>query len=468
MTRIVGFALLLLLALPAPESAADEPYIDYVMRRVSEGLAARGARHVADRLEGADLVALYAGNLKREKAPEWFITEALNQAATWLEMETDPWIRACLVEALADLDGDQRRQHLDALLADPDPTVRARAAEYLPEALSPAEERALLEGLGTETVWWVRKQLVFALAGGRTDESLVLLHRSLHHPSRDVRAAASEALRSRPDPRNLEPLIEALDQAGLVGEESPVWALGDLGEPAAAEAVIRQAESPYAPVRRGAAWALGKLGDARGVSVLGRLIEDADGMVQQAAAEALAALHGSAAARALIGYLAAAPSEKRLVTALGTNRDELVRACEDMGLKDIPLREACDLLKEHIKDRPATFWSSGDLHSVFYSPFNAKAREVAPRKGRSAIGWEDFIGKSNGGTKQRIPAGTRVTIWKAAEHAGETWLEVAEGPYSDHFWVRECDLKEILPETLRQEGLHTDYGGYSEMVIRSR
>ena len=86
-----------------------------------------------------------------------------------------------------------------------------------------------------------------------------------------------------------------------------------------------------------------------------------------------------------------------------------------------------------------------------------KAREVWPKNGSKASGWEDFIGKTIGGTRRKLEKGTHVTIWKAVFYNGETWLEVTKGAHSPDIWVRESDLREIEPEELRSESAGGSY-----------
>jgi len=454
-------------------TALDEPYVEYLMRRVSEGLAAERAAHVTDRLEGAELTVRYADNLKEEKAPVDFIQKTSAVLWRWLAEENEPWVRHFLVEALAEVDAVQNRLRLRALIKDRDPTVRARAIEHIPPPLTADEETDLLHQLAVEDLWWVKSEILLVLASGTADDSLNALHAALLDPSRDLRAAASVALRSRPDSRNVEPLIEALDNAGLFGSESPVWALGAIKSPAAVEALSRQANSPYAPVRMGAATAMGRMQDERCIPSLSGLLHDPDSMVQEAAAEALAEVGGEEAALQLLSYLSLSPDEKRLQAALRIKQEQLSGACArimngstESSQHSAKLREACELIKAHIADERVVFWSSGDFHSAFYSAFNAKARKVVPQKGRRVIGWEDFIGKEHNGTRHVLRAGTRVTIWKAAYYQGDTWLEVTAGPYDPDVWVREADLQAIASDELLNLPPHTDFGADTRMRIK--
>jgi HEAT repeat protein len=382
-----------------------------------------------------------------------------------LSIEEEPWIRHALLEALGELDAAGNREAIASYLGHDDPTLRARAAEYLQEVLSPEIEEAMVRAYGGESVWWVKTALLEALGAGTSDDSLGVLHDGLKDKSRDVRAAATCGLGLRADPRSVALLAEALERGDLIGTDSPVWALGRIGDRSAAPALEVAAFLPYPIVRKGAAWALGEVGEPDSERVLAQLLDDPDGMVRTEAAEALGELGGVRAALDLLSVLEHSWSDRVYYAMLHISEEDLSAACEQFLAEQTAERKAlkarrklCEQTLEEAGGEEVWFWSSGELHSTFYSPANAKAREVWPGKGRKAVGWEDAIGKELGGSRLKLDKGTRLTIWKAAFYGGETWLEVAAGPYGGHVWIREVDVRPIDPESLREVPIWTNYG----------
>lgn len=222
-------------------------------------------------------------------------SDARAAAAGALGAIATPEANAAMVKALSDYDlrvataaaaglkraGDRAAASIAGALSNPDPAVRARAAEA---------------------------------AGGVTD--LTLAARALKDPDPDVRAAAASALGDTRSPSAVGPLLAALsDQAGAVAETASA-SLGRLGPAAvapllarlstaddtvayrAAQALQSIGEPAIAPlmtvVRSGlpaARWAaitLGQIGDPRAAGALQELADKSSGDTEYAARTALA------------------------------------------------------------------------------------------------------------------------------------------------------------------------------------
>jgi len=239
----------------------------------------------------------------------------------------------------------------------------------------------------------------------------------------------------------------------------------------ALEALHDRISSPYASERRAVATALGQIGSEDSIPWLQTLLDDRDFLVKSRVGTALSEIGTSSAALAILGELSDSPSEEGIETLLHMSPEILLDACErfvkagDAAEQSEQRRELCGTIQERLDKPRVTFFSTGELHSVFYSAANAKARRVSPEKGRKAIGWEDFIGKENGGIRYKLKKGLQVTIWKAAFHHGETWLEVTESPYAANVWVREADLSRVDLSRLQDSYLYKNYGAESTFRI---
>jgi HEAT repeat protein len=184
---------------------------------------------------------------------------------------------------------------LIAALTDPNPRIRAMVARALGAFCGPQTVAALVRVLQSDSAADVRRVAVGALADcGGEDAVRALI--AFYQQDTDLygRIGAAHALAALRAPAALGPLTALLasDEPNpwLLGETA--LALGELGDPAAFDALADALEHPNADVRGKAAAALGLLGDPRGVAVLqdtlGNPTETA--YVKSLAAEALARL----------------------------------------------------------------------------------------------------------------------------------------------------------------------------------
>jgi HEAT repeat protein len=158
-----------------------------------------------------------------------------------------------------------------AALSDPNNRIRAMVARALGTFCGPETVAALVRVLDTDPAADVRRVAVAALAECGGDDAVRALL-AFYRQDTDLygRIGAAHALAALRTPAALGPLTDLLgsDEPNpwLLGETA--LALGELGDPAAFDALADALEHPNADVRGKAATALGLLGDPRGVAVL--------------------------------------------------------------------------------------------------------------------------------------------------------------------------------------------------------
>jgi HEAT repeat protein len=275
----------------------------------------------------------------------------------------DAATREELLAALPPLPDRAAAERVAALLGDADPEVRATAAEALGRALPAAEVRDLLSRVLREDPAR-RPGAALALGripGGACDLLLPLLddpsaetRRAAAEgisrcPQADARARVAAALGRETDPAAVRALAAALAATGGAEAVAPLARLaleGDagarfaavraLGRTGAAEAlpvlleVLAGADGPG--VEAAALAALGELGDPRAADAVARRLEGGDRDLRRVAAVALR-------------RMAPAGAAERLVRALG-DADWRVRLAAARTLERVEAPEAADALRE--------------------------------------------------------------------------------------------------------------------------
>lgn len=193
-------------------------------------------------------------------------------------------VRASAAKALGAIRNASATQSLITALADPDPSSRVAAAQALADI---GEHKWKDAVLGTDEDW-----LRLSATGDR--RACRPLARVLERSD----PAAVEPLRRIGAP---EPLIVALDDP--VVRYDAIRALGDIGDPAGVDALLRLlTQHDLIPI---VAEALGKIGDPRAIEPLSRILRiltDAEGQAARTVVRALGRL-GIAAVDALIRSL---------------------------------------------------------------------------------------------------------------------------------------------------------------------
>ena len=182
-----------------------------------------------------------------------------------------------------------------AALADPNKRIRAMVTRALGAFCAPETVAALIRQLQTDPAADVRRVAVGALADcGGDDAVAALITAYQQDPDLYLRLGAAHALASLRAPAARAPLMAALaDPAGdpwLLGETA--MALGELGDPAALDALSDALEHPNPDVRGKAATALGLLGVPQAIPLLATTLANPTETpyVQELAREALVML----------------------------------------------------------------------------------------------------------------------------------------------------------------------------------
>ena len=207
--------------------------------------------------------------------------------------------RSAAARTLGTVGGEGMLERLLGALKDKVPLVRAGAAE----------------GLGR-------------LGDRRALEPLL---EALRQPDETLQASAATALGMLGDQRAIGPLVDAtLKNTSEKVSEQAAEALGQLGGPSAADALIVSLQDKSATTRRRAIRALGKLRDPRAVEPLAATAKDQDVGVREAAVKALSQLKDPRTIEALLGALKdpATSIRSAAATALGQSRD--ARAVEPL------------------------------------------------------------------------------------------------------------------------------------------
>ncbi|RMH93635.1 MAG: HEAT repeat domain-containing protein [Calditrichaeota bacterium] len=161
--------------------------------------------------------------------------------------------------------------------------------------------KGLMKALQYQKDWQIREYAARALGQLNAREAIEELIPLLSDLVQEVRDAASEALIHIGAPA-VDALIAALSDAGA--REMVARTLVGIGEPAV-EPLCKVAEKGwFKHARRYAAWALGEIGDPRAVNALLVTYMDSDTEVRESAARALKRL-GESAVGALSTYLKA-------------------------------------------------------------------------------------------------------------------------------------------------------------------
>ena len=199
-------------------------------------------------------------------------------------------------------------ESLTAALRDPDPLVRAHAADALRTFSVPEALPALLPMLQDPEE---EVRVAAALAAGElgAPQSLPVLFETLRHGPFHRRRQAAASLCALGDAAAVPALMDALADPSRAVQERAAVALGSLGDSRAVPALIDALGAPniMAEERRGLredlVRALGRLGDRRAVPALIRALKDYDKHVRDAALLSLAELGGPQAEDALIGLV---------------------------------------------------------------------------------------------------------------------------------------------------------------------
>jgi HEAT repeat protein len=118
----------------------------------------------------------------------------------------------------------------------------------------------------------VRRNVAWALGEIGDARAVDALIKALK--DRVIRIRVAEALGKIGDSRAVDALIEALRDWDEDVRKSVVWALGEIGDARAVDALIEALRDWDEDVRKSVVWALGEIGDARAVDALIKALKD--------------------------------------------------------------------------------------------------------------------------------------------------------------------------------------------------
>ena len=245
---------------------------------------------------------------------------------------SDENTRPSATEALINI-GPAAVEPLINALKNTSPFVRSAAAEALGGIKDPRAIEPLISAMLRDGYEYTRAEAAWALAAMEDPRVIEPLIEALSDPHQDVRAVAELAL-ARMGPLSVEPLIKVLNKKGTAAlRNSAVRALGGINDPRVVDPLIKALDD--AAVRDSAAIALGEIKDPRAVEPLIKILKAKDHS------------GGSSVAAALIKM--GAPSVEPLAQALNDN-DQVVRRLAVIALGEIKDPKAIGALTERLKD----------------------------------------------------------------------------------------------------------------------
>ena len=184
--------------------------------------------------------------------------------------------------------------------ADAPPTVQGAKDSLAGRITDPRAVSLLIATLGTDNQC-VRR--VAAKLLGNSTVPAGVLGGLLAHASPRIRESAAYAA-GVGDRRETRSLLERLLGDTATGPAAmAAWALGEIQDPAAAQALVASVHAPSPRVRMASAWALGQLEDASYAKDVLPLLRDTDATMRATAAEALGRMKSPRVGAALVGAL---------------------------------------------------------------------------------------------------------------------------------------------------------------------
>jgi HEAT repeat protein len=195
------------------------------------------------------------------------------------------WRRSEAAEKLGAMKSPRSAPELIALMRDPVPDVRMRAARALGQLDTRTSVRPLLEALQDPSRWSsLRVAEILAGMGPEAADELVDI---FHVLPVKARVAAVDCLGRAKGVRAPGLLLRLLSDPDRDIRARAAHSLGLIGDPNFTPDVLKTLSDPEWPVRAMAAKALGKLGRPEAVEALGSALKDKEWWVRINAAEAL-------------------------------------------------------------------------------------------------------------------------------------------------------------------------------------
>lgn len=230
----------------------------------------------------------------------------------------------------------------DALLHDPQITVRVSAAQALDMIGIEAIEEPILQATEQRQPIEVRVEALKALGSVHTRKSFDALTAALKDETESVRLAALESLARQGDPRASGAVRALLDDKNERVVQKACWTLGELRDKSNVPALIATLRGARAnAIRLQSALALGRIGDPASLGALSTssLADSEDLTVRVAAVKAL-------------GMLNSMESESPLARLL-KHREAILRSAAALSLCRLPSPNAASGVKELVHDADA-------------------------------------------------------------------------------------------------------------------
>jgi hypothetical protein len=215
-----------------------------------------------------------------EEAREAFELD-FSAVARFALLDEDPEVRLHAIEALSDCDDLRLADNfIQIMTADPEPTVRAKAAGALGNLLFQCEmrepphpqgakiEEALMAVFRGKDVLDVRRRTLESLGYSSRPEITSLIELGYHHAEERMRASALVAMGRSADEAWEEDVRTELDSASPLLRMEAAHAAGELAFKRAVHQLVPLLEDVDAEVRRQAIWALGEVGGEKAQAAL--------------------------------------------------------------------------------------------------------------------------------------------------------------------------------------------------------
>lgn len=238
-------------------------------------------------MAGEEVVFLYPLGSQQE-ASRNASHEVAQQSSRLRSSDDSERIDAAL--KLAELRSPLALPALSSALGDPEETVRAIAIEGLTAIGDPQIVQSIAARLEQDKSVFVRKMAAYGLGRLASPDGTPALLRALKDKNDEVRGAASVALGKYKDPHALDGLLAALNDKSDFVRSQAAFALGANGRDAlkAAPRLLELLDSDLAPeVRRQSAIALGEIGDPAALEALERAKMSKDPYLSLAAISAI-------------------------------------------------------------------------------------------------------------------------------------------------------------------------------------
>jgi HEAT repeat protein len=264
----------------------------------------------------------------------------------------------------------------EALKEDPDPRVKAAAAEAL-GLVGHSEAAEILLDFFDTTDALVRNSVVRSIVRLIDSETIEGLTAYLKHADKKVRVLSAHTLGQIHSKRATEHLIKALDDDAFAVREAVVKALGDIGDPSAAQALIRAAAEPRQYPQVWVIESLGKIKSPESLRIIFKAMNSHDSEVREAAANALGKLRAKEAAPPLLRAL--------------DDPDPIVRRAT---------AESLEKLRAHLDMTQALDGSAGSGRKTLEISAIGEQDDVRPSKepmyGEDRAGWEKWWSGQSG------------------------------------------------------------------------